>query len=557
MTTTMAVVAAKERQLDWLLDEVLGGVTMHGERPAQRRSRSTAQRWLAAAVVILAAGAAVGTALLRRDEAANTAQQPQGEGAIEWHEAHGPAALAAVPATVRNLRCFDFDDAAVAGLVKFPLLERLDLSGTDVNEQGYSVTSPITDTGVAELGVLVNLRWLSLASCQKMKGTGLATLENLPKLEHLDLTFTCIESPAVERLARLPSLRELSLSYCMAFHGRSLAAIARLPGLRRLDLQGCKTLSATDVLPLANLRELRHLDLRDCQGRFRGQTFSTGEEVADVPKQDGIGITDASIAALAGLKLETLLLGESETLTDGIGDTLAKMTTLRTLDLGGLPRITGAVLAKVPPGLTSLSIDGNRQFGTRDLRRLPALPGLREFGLGGLAALDDETLQHLLGNKQITTLRLDGMTAVGKGGGADVPPDVTLTAAAAGILAQQATLANLSLSGNTEWVSGDVMVQLAKLPALRELNFQTARHLDDAKLAKLGSSRSLCTLRLVWCTRVGEAGLRALAAVPLAELDVYGTKLKPEAVKELARAWPGCNVKLPEGQRFQAPATGK
>ncbi len=556
--TTTAMVAAKERQLDWLLAEVLGGVTVHRERSAPRRSRSPAQRWLAAAVVVLAAGAAVGTALLHSDEAANSAQQPQGEGTIPWHEAHGTAALATVPADVRNLRCFDFDDTTIAELAKFPQLERLDLCGTDVNEQGYSMTSPITDTGVAELGKLVNLRWLSLASCQKLEGTGLVALENLPKLEHLDLTSTYIKSPAVERLARLPSLRELSLSYCMAFHGRSLAAIAKLPGLRRLDLQGCKTLSATDVLPLANLRELRYLDLRDCQGRFRGQTFSNGVAEVDVPKQDGIGITDASIAALANLPLETLLLGESESLTDGIGDTLAKMTTLRTLDLGGLTKITGALLAKVPPGLTSLSLDENRQFSARDLRRLPPLPGLREFGLGGLAALDDDTLRHLLSNKQLTTLRLDGLTTTGKGpAGVEVPPDLALTAAAAGILAQQASLASLSLSGNTEWVDGEVMAQLAKLPALRELTFQRVIHLDDAKLAKLGASRSLRTLRLVWCIRVREAGLRALADVPLTELDVYGTNLEPAKVQELAKSWPGCTIKLPKGQRFREPARAK
>ena len=45
------------------------------------------------------------------------------------------------------------------------------------------------------------------------------------------------------------------------------------------------------------------------------------------------------------------------------------------------------------------------------------------------------------------------------------------------------------------------------------------------------TSRSLRTLRLVWCIRVSEAGLRALAAVPLLELDVYGAKPAPHRVR--------------------------
>ncbi|MEO6597191.1 MAG: hypothetical protein ABIP94_20805, partial [Planctomycetota bacterium] len=339
ITATMAV--ARERQLDWLLAEVLGGVTLDAERPARpARTRVHRTRWVAAALVALAAGAALGTALLRDRDVPRAAQDP--EAPIESYEAHGPASIDSIPASVVNLRCFDFDDEAMKHIPHFSKLQRIDLSGMDVNEQGYAVSLKITDKGLFHLSGVPNLRWLSLAGCHEVKGNGFASLEALPMLEHLDLTYSGVESPAVERLNHLGSLRELSLSHCMNFHGRALAEVAKITGLRRLELRGCTTLSAADVMHLAKLSELRYLDLRDCQGRFRGQTLSEfpagGEETPPPPVQDGIGITDASVAALAKLKLETLLLGGSESLTDAVGETFAKMPTLRTLDLSNLPK---------------------------------------------------------------------------------------------------------------------------------------------------------------------------------------------------------------------------
>src|SRR5262249_49502563 len=162
-------------------------------------------------------------ALLRKHEDRAPAQQPAGPA---WRECHGAGALDQMPADVTALRCFDFDDAACARLARLPQLEHLDLSGIDVNDAGYAVSSPITDAGVRARAPLVGLRWLSLSGCGNLKGDGLRALEVMPRLEHLDLTYPGIETPAVERLARLPSLRSLSLASCLCFHGRALAAIA-------------------------------------------------------------------------------------------------------------------------------------------------------------------------------------------------------------------------------------------------------------------------------------------------------------------------------------------
>ena len=570
MTTAMA--AAKERQLDWLLGEVLGGETPFAERRATSHTGGTSRsRWFAAALVIAAVGTAFGVALLR-DEATDVrpAQEPQQT--IEWHEAHGPASIAAIPAGVVNLRCFDFDDAACAKLRRFTKLERLDLSGTDVNDKGYSIPPRTTDKGVRELGALKNLRWLCLARCHAMKGDGLQALEALPRLEHLDLTYSGVETPAIERLPRLPSLRSLVLSHNLNFHGRALAAVATIPGLRRLELQGCPTLAAKDVLQLVKLVELRHLDLRDCQGRFRGQTAqielprlkdpdATDEpesgdpspgapDAPPGPVQDGIGITDDVVAALAELKLETLLLGGSTSLTDKIGESLAKMTTLLSLDVSNLPHATPALLAHLPRGLTALALQNNPALAGEPLLALGPLTQLRELSLPDLDQTTDAITEAMLRGKTLHTLRIGDTELRDR----DLPAILTPprpTVATAAAIARQSELRSLYVA-SADWLNTACFRALAAMPALTELELAQALVRSD-HLTALASSKSLRSLRLTRCRPAEAIPLTELAPLPLRELSLLGTKFEPALTRALAaKQWPGCLVTLPDGQRFRA-----
>ena len=49
-----------------------------------------------------------------------------------------------------------------------------------------------------------------------------------------------------------------------------------------------------------------------------------------------------------------------------------------------------------------------------------------------------------------------------------------------------------------------------------------------------------------------EQEVRALRPMQLRDLDVYATKLSADVVRELAAAWPGCRVRLPNGSVFTA-----
>lgn len=553
MTTAhKALVIAKERQLDWLLGEVLGHASVQ-QRAAPVRLRP----WLAAAVLALGLAAAFGTALLRDGPAHAPAPAQDPVQAIEWYECHGPAAIDHVPADVVNLKCFDFDDAALVHLPHFAKLQRLDLSGMDVNDRGYSVSLKITDAGLAHLGGLPGLRWLSLASCHQVKGPGLRVLQNLPMLEHLDLTYTGVDSDGIAQLPALVALRELSLSHCMHFHGRSLADVAKIAGLRRLDLRACTTVAAADARHLARLTQLRHLDLRDCQGRFRGQRASgfgaRDEPPVEPPEEDGVGITDATIAALGDLRLETLRLGGSESLTDAIGPTLARMTTLRTLDLSNLPLSTGALLDQVPAGVESLALDTNGHYERRALVGLRRFAHLQELSLVGLAQLDPATLSALLAGMQLTALRIGG-----------TPPSLRdsiqppLHNSVLEALAQQRSLRTLDL-GNSDWVDRTTYAGLQRLPELVELDLShththTHGYLHADAVRDLAKCRSLRRLSLRGCSWLTRDELRRLAPLRLQTLDLYGAKdLFAGHVREIAAAWPGCLVTLPDGRRYQVP----
>ncbi|MCK5942778.1 MAG: hypothetical protein KAI24_12450, partial [Planctomycetes bacterium] len=421
-----ALEIARERQLDWLLDEALGGraPATRTRGAAARPARPATPRWLVAALVLLAIGAAVGVAIHegaadRRDRPAmrdpvDAPQDPQPT--IEWFDCRSPAQLDEVPADVVNLRGHDFDDAAVARLARFAKLQRLDLSPSVPDERGVTRSVAITDDGVAALAKLDSLRWLCLQGCWRINGRTLGALATLPLLEHLDLSHTGVKTSGVRALATSPSLRELDLSGCLDFHGSALAAVAELPGLRRLHLYGCASLSADDVAHLAKLSGLRHLDLRYCLGYFRGQRAMIGDllegaepEAADqAPVEDGVGVTDTAVAALRDLPLEALLLQGCRALTDDVAASLRAMPRLRHVDLGDLPKTTTALLSQLPVDLQALSLSGDQHYDAAGLGALTRFGRLRWLDLTGIPAVDDALLAEVIAGKPLTRLGLGG-----------------------------------------------------------------------------------------------------------------------------------------------------
>jgi hypothetical protein len=548
-----APASAMERHLDWLLDEVLGvrpppdATAAILARTAAARDAADAAgprtpRWLAAALILSGSAAVLGVTWRARARPEAPAQAPRDERV--WTEVHGPGALAALPAGVQHLKCFDMTDDGMAGLARLLALQSLDLSGADADETGTRVAVPLSGKGFVHLAGLRDLRWLSVDACNALAG-GIQHLGNAPLLEHLDLTYTAANADDLARLQRLPSLRELSLAYCGSFPGSALAEVARCPGLRKLSLHGCWTLRSDDVPPLAQLRALRELDLGDCNGRFRGQVEG------ELPfRGDDLGLDDRAVRALGALQLESLTLSGSEHLTDaGIAE-LAGQQGLRRLSLEGLPLLTGACLPRLPRGLEVLHLAHSHAIATPALLGLAERRALRELSLPVGPALRDGDLATLVRSLPLRVLRLDGVEQDGKSIGA--APGV-LTAAIAPILARAEGLEELQLAG-LPCVDADVIAAAAALPRLTALDLSWNRQLRDADLRALGAARSLRSLRLGWCAQLTAAALEPLRALPLRELDLYGTAVARPELERLAASWPGCGIVLANSARLRVPA---
>lgn len=547
--TATAYEIARERQLDWLLHEVLGGTARRAAaRPTWRRSH-----WLAAGIATLAVGVAFGVAMVQDRGGAAATQDREREQPVDpepeiWHHCYGPDQLGDVPADVVNLKGYDFTDDTLPKLARFSKLQKLDLGGTQPDARNVIRPVPITDAGVVELQALTSLRWLSLTGCHDVEGTTLGRLAAIPQLEHLDLGWTGLTSDGVAALTGLQHLRTLVLSGCLDFHGRSLADVARLPGLRRLELRGCATVSAEHVMQLAGLHELQHLDLRHCMGAFRGQTavFEGAVEPTDEPVQDGIGVTDAAVAALRDLPLVTLKLGGCVRLSDAIAEHVDSMQQLRHLDLAELPQTTAALLRGLPTRLESLSLSGNRHYERDGLRAIARLRDLQQLELDGLPQLDDDLLAAILAPLDLRTLSIGGEARMGGTRGPDggIRPD--LSAAASEPIATQRNLRELCVS-YADWLTAPAATTLAAMPNLERLDARCAR-LDAPTLAALARSASLHELKLRSTVGLTMEAVRELAALrTLRQLELYGTGLPVDELRELVTSWPGCRTQLTNG----------
>lgn len=71
----------------------------------------------------------------------------------------------------------------------------------------------ITDAGLWHLHTLENLRHLSLCQAQGISDEGMRALALLPKLETLDITYTDITDQGLENLMEIPSLRSIRYAW--------------------------------------------------------------------------------------------------------------------------------------------------------------------------------------------------------------------------------------------------------------------------------------------------------------------------------------------------------
>jgi len=149
----------------------------------------------------------------------------------------------------------------IRAIIAARLLRELDLSGSDVSDQGVK----------ALVASAVNLKTLDLSNCSRLTSATLASLADHKHLEELRLWWTKdMRDSELSHFAKLKSLRSLTLrADWLVLHpedkkkalvGRGLEHLKGLPNLRRLVFFSLLTDSAFPVLKeMKQLGELRIL----------------------------------------------------------------------------------------------------------------------------------------------------------------------------------------------------------------------------------------------------------------------------------------------------------
>lgn len=207
-------------------------------------------------------------------------------------------------------------------------------------------------------------------------------------------------------------------------------------------------------------------------------------------------ISDSQLAEVSKLpSLEQLKLRKT-----GIGDEgvrhLGRLRMMRTLDLSGNSKITGATMQCLAPmqQLEELDLSGT-SVDDEGARRLSALQSLRVLSLSG-ARLTDAGVRRLCSLKQLRSLTLDGND-----------------------------------------ISDDALAGLARLPRLTRLGLGSTR-VTDMGLSTLARSDSILDVSVSGCA-VSDVGLVSLARMKCLRLVwASNTSVTAKGIAELRRLKP-------------------
>ncbi|MGL6097757.1 MAG: leucine-rich repeat domain-containing protein [Fimbriiglobus sp.] len=226
---------------------------------------------------------------------------------------------------------------ALAAFGACSTLESLDLNN------GSGDDPVVTDVALKGFAGLKNVRSLT---CQRgtMTGNGLAAIAGFSKLEELNLEGCSVDDAAVPHLAKLTSLKSLTLSETKISPAKLVGVLKGLPKLTFLSIDGTAVTDA-DAKPLAELPLVALSIGRTGLTDAGAKVLATSKTLVDISLHD-TKVTDAGIVAMAAMpKLRGLTLFRLP-LTDKSLDALEKSPELTSLWLGN-NQLTPARLAQL------------------------------------------------------------------------------------------------------------------------------------------------------------------------------------------------------------------
>jgi len=332
-------------------------------------------------------------------------------------------------------------EAGLASVAAIPGLDELELLGAnsvDVTTEeieglsppavGVSDGPPMTDSDVALLGRLPNLKAVRLERLLRIGGGDLTRLESAKSLRALRLTGAQFDDESLHSAATWPPLERLSLANS-AVTDKGLIHLRHLSQLRELDLAGTHitdeglahlralprletlvlrstTVSDAGLVHLRGMSSLRSLDLSFTQIWDRGLV-----ELASLPRLEAVDLSynevwDESLVHLAPLTaLKQVSLVRTMVGDEGLAH-LSGLTELRVLLLGRT-QVGDEGLARLVNLRQLETLDLNKTHVTDSgLARLRTFANLRRLGLVR-TRVTDRGLSMLLPLTNLETLFLD------------------------------------------------------------------------------------------------------------------------------------------------------
>ncbi len=339
----------------------------------------------------------------------------------------------------------DVDDFRMQYLAGLSNLKRLVLHDTDISDEGLAVVGKFTslehldlsESGfvgwvIALLKPLENLTSLDLNRNWWLDGVALEHLDQLQRLERLDLTGDQgIRPEAFRHLARVSTIKFLNLAATRC-DDDAMAAIARLTHLKSLQLlddsrvtaQGVRNLAGSpveilwgpalkeeEIGSLGGLTRLSSYCIRwpaardsDLPGLVRLKSLTNLRVRLTGTSAGAAGAT--SLGELSGLK--TLTISGNPPSDWAIFDQLPRIPRLTQLCLVGVPDEALATMPRLEHlEILELSRDNIHRGGLTCLDRLPSLRRL----LLNPCTLNDDDLAALALSKSLEDLSLSGRSA--------------------------------------------------------------------------------------------------------------------------------------------------
>jgi hypothetical protein len=425
--------------------------------------------------------------------------------------------------------------------------------------------------------LLPNIEKLHIGSYHNISNTGLASLQGLPRMKHLSLSYPT-KNEDLDFLSGMIALTSLKLPDQIALNQDGIGHISTLSKLESLNIWGAFRRPVENVsdippevfAPLGKLKKLRNLDLSE-NGILTSSQLSflrelNGLESLKLSREGGpinAGVRDDNnqtvlFDIISGLKHLKYLELKSAGVRNEDLEKIGTLPELENLYLGQNPTFTstGLLALRGCPKLSSLNLSGCRRIANDPYEEDPEpdlieilgqLKSLRDLALTGVSLRNTHNLKILNNIKSLvlSDVKSPILTEILRG-----IPQLEILGVGGGYLSERAlnelckhkNLISLSLHGS--YANDEFLGNLGQLPRLRRLSVYGLSSLRRNAFEKLSRNSTLHSLSLAGCTVIEEGCIILLTRIPtLRDLDLeWTTGIDATEIERLTSERPDINI---------------